>query len=52
MVKNQRDAKGTEQADKSPRKTGYRVSNWAAYNDSLVQRSSATVWIRSLLSIA
>lgn len=45
MAKKKRDAKTTKRADKSAQKTSYRVSNWAAYNDSLVQRGSITVWI-------
>jgi hypothetical protein len=45
MAKKKRDAKTTKRADKGTQQTSYRVSNWAAYNDSLVQRGSITVWI-------
>jgi hypothetical protein len=45
MAKKKRDTKITKRADKGARKATYRVSNWAAYNDSLVQRGSITVWI-------
>lgn len=45
MAKKKRDTKTTKRADKGARKTSYRVSNWAAYNDSLIQRGSITVWI-------
>ena len=34
-----------KRADKSKKKTVYRVRNWAEYNASLVQRGSITVWI-------
>lgn len=37
--------KPTKQAAKRAKKATYRVRNWAAYNDSLVQRGSLTVWI-------
>ncbi|HVO68483.1 MAG TPA: transposase [Aggregatilineaceae bacterium] len=45
MAKKKRTTKTTKVADKSPQKTRYRVGNWAAYNNSLVQRGSITVWI-------
>ena len=45
MTKKKRDTKTSKRADKSAQKATYRVSNWAAYNDSLVQRGSLTVWI-------
>ena len=45
MSKPKRNQPTTKRADKSPQKTIYRVSNWAEYNDSLVQRGSITVWI-------
>lgn len=45
MTKPKRDPKMTNRADKSRQKTIYRVSNWAEYNNSLVQRGSITVWI-------
>jgi len=32
-------------AKRQQKKATYRVRNWAAYNDSLVQRGSLTVWI-------
>lgn len=35
----------TKPAKRRPQKTVYRVSNWAEYNNSLVQRGSITVWI-------
>jgi hypothetical protein len=45
MAKKKRDTKTTKRAHKGAPKARYRVSNWAAYNDSLVQRGSITVWI-------
>lgn len=45
MTKPKRDTKTTKRAEKSRKKTVYRVSNWAEYNASLVQRGSITVWI-------
>jgi len=45
MTKKKRDTKTSKRADKGAQKATYRVSNWAAYNDSLVQRGSITVWI-------
>lgn len=45
MTKKKRDTKTTKRADKGAQKATYRVGNWAAYNDSLVQRGSITVWI-------
>jgi len=45
MTKKKRDTKITKRADKGAPKASYRVSNWAAYNDSLIQRGSITVWI-------
>jgi len=38
-------AKQAKRAAKRTKKATYRVRNWAAYNDSLVQRGSLTVWI-------
>ena len=40
MKKKTRKAK-----TKSTKKVGYRICNWAAYNKSLVQRGSITLWI-------
>jgi hypothetical protein len=38
--------KKTQKAkSKSPKKATYRTGNWAAYNESLVQRGSITLWI-------
>lgn len=45
MTKAKRDTKTTKRPEKSRKKTVYRVSNWAEYNASLVQRGSLTVWI-------
>ena len=45
MKKAKGKAKTTKQAARNPKKTIYRVSNWAEYNASLVQRGSITVWI-------
>ena len=45
MTKKKRSAKKAKQAAKGKKKAVYRVSNWAAYNKSLVQRGSLTVWI-------
>jgi hypothetical protein len=45
MTKKKRDTKTTKRADKGAQQARYRLSNWAAYNDSLVQRGSLTVWI-------
>jgi hypothetical protein len=47
MVKKRRNTKArtTKRAAKRPQKATYRVRNWAAYNDSLVQRGSITLWI-------
>ena len=45
MRTKKRDPKTTKRADKGAPKATYRVSNWAAYNASLVQRGSITVWI-------
>jgi hypothetical protein len=45
MAKKKRDTKTTKRAHKGAAKARYRVSNWAAYNASLVQRGSITVWI-------
>lgn len=45
MTKQKRNKTQSKRADKSARKATYRVSNWAAYNDSLVQRGAITVWI-------
>ena len=45
MAKKKRNTKATKRADKGAQKTIYRVRNWAAYNDSLVERGSITVWI-------
>ncbi len=47
MAKKKRDtkAKMTRQTAKRPKKVTYRVRNWAAYNNSLVQRGTITLWI-------
>jgi hypothetical protein len=45
MTKKKRTPKTTKRADKGAQKATYRVRNWAAYNDSLVERGSITVWI-------
>src|SRR3990172_7039298 len=45
MTKANRNQQTTKRAGKGPQKLTYRVSNWAVYNDSLVQRGSITVWI-------
>jgi hypothetical protein len=45
MAQKKRNTNTTKRAEKSPQKTRYRVGNWAAYNDSLVQRGSITIWI-------
>lgn len=45
MAKKKRDTKTTKRADKGAQEATYRVGNWAAYNDRLVQRGSITVWI-------
>lgn len=45
MTKPKRDIKTTKRAEKSRKKTIYRVNNWAEYNASLVQRGSITLWI-------
>ena len=45
MAKKKRNTKTTKRADKGTQKTIYRVRNWAAYNASLVERGSITVWI-------
>jgi len=45
MSKAKRTPETTKRAEKSRQKTKYRVSNWAEYNASLVQRGSITVWI-------
>ena len=37
--------KATKQSAKYTKKATYRVRNWAAYNNSLVQRGSLTLWI-------
>jgi hypothetical protein len=37
--------KRTKRAAKRTKKATYRVRNWAAYNRSLIQRGSLTVWI-------
>lgn len=42
MAKKRQNTRTTE---RSAGKATYRVRNWAAYNDSLVQRGSLTVWI-------
>jgi len=42
MAKKKRNKKTAKGANKSAQ---YRVRNWAAYNDSLVERGSLTVWI-------
>jgi hypothetical protein len=45
MTKKKRIVKQVKQAAQRKKKAMYRVSNWAAYNKSLVQRGSITVWI-------
>jgi IS5 family transposase len=45
MAKQKRNKTKTKRADQGAQKTSYRVSNWAAYNDSLIQRGAITVWI-------
>jgi hypothetical protein len=45
MAKKKRNTKTSKRANKSAPRARYRVCNWAAYNDSLVQRGSITVWI-------
>ena len=45
MAKKKRNQKTTKRANKSTQKATYRVRNWAAYNNSLVERGSLTVWI-------
>ena len=47
MAKRKRNtkARATKRTAKRTKKDVYRVRNWAAYNDSLVQRGSITVWI-------
>jgi hypothetical protein len=37
--------KSTKRAAKGLKKASYRVRNWSAYNDNLVQRGSITLWI-------
>jgi IS5 family transposase len=43
--KRNTNAKTTKRTIKSAKKATYRVCNWAAYNDNLVQRGSITLWI-------
>lgn len=45
MAKQKRNKTKSKRADKGAPKASYRVSNWAAYNESLIQRGSVTVWI-------
>jgi hypothetical protein len=45
MAKKKRNKKTTKRANKSAQKASYRIRNWAAYNNSLVERGSLTVWI-------
>lgn len=45
MTKKKRNTKTTKRPNKSAQKATYRIRNWTAYNDSLVERSSLTVWI-------
>lgn len=45
MAKTKRNRKTTKRANKGAQKATYRVRNWAAYNNSLVERGSLTVWI-------
>ena len=47
MAKKKRntEAKTTKRTAKCTQNATYRVRNWAAYNDSLVQRGSLTLWI-------
>jgi IS5 family transposase len=47
MSKKKRNttAKPTKRVGKGPKKATYRVRNWAAYNQSLVQRGSVTLWM-------
>ncbi len=47
MAKKKRntEAKTTKRAGKRRKKTTYQAGNWAAYNASLVQRGSISLWI-------
>jgi hypothetical protein len=47
MTKKKRkiEAKKTKRSAKGQKKATYRIRNWAAYNKSLVQRGSITLWI-------
>jgi hypothetical protein len=45
MAHKKRNAKTTKRNNKGAQKATYRVRNWAAYNDKLVERGSLTVWI-------
>ena len=45
MANRKRNTKTTKRTNKGAQKATYRVRNWAAYNDSLVERGSITVWI-------
>jgi hypothetical protein len=45
MAKKKRNVKTRRRTDKRAQKATYPVSNWPAYNDSLMQRGSITVWI-------
>jgi IS5 family transposase len=45
MAKTKRNTKPTKRKNKGEPKAVYRVRNWAAYNASLVDRGSLTVWI-------
>jgi hypothetical protein len=45
MAKKKRNTKTTKRANKGVQKATYRVRNWAAYNESLVERGSLTVWL-------
>lgn len=45
MAKKKRNVKTRTQTNKGAQKATYRVRNWAAYNDSLMQRGSITVWL-------
>lgn len=45
MAKKKRNKTRTKRADQGAHRATYRLRNWAAYNASLTQRGSITVWI-------
>lgn len=45
MTKHKRTTQTKKRTEQGARKAQYRVRNWAAYNDGLVQRGSLTLWI-------